>query len=53
MQAGREAAPQTSKRVELPKFEEVTTGKEFVIPDARARSYRDQVSGLTAMHEGG
>ena len=46
--AGCVVAPQTSERVEIPKFAEVTTGKEFVLPDARARSRRDQVSGLTA-----
>ena len=47
-QAGSEATPQTTEKVGIPQFAEVVTGKEFVLPDARARSRRDQVSGLTA-----
>ena len=48
MQAGSEATPQTTEKVEIPQFAAIETGKQFVLPDARARSRRDQVSGLTA-----
>ena len=48
MQAGSKAAPQTTEKVAILQFAEVVTGKEFVLPDARVRSRRDQVSGLTA-----
>ena len=47
-QAGSEATPQTTEKVVILQFAEVMTGKEFVLPDARARSRSDQVSGLTA-----
>ena len=47
-QAGSEATPQTTDKVGISQFAEVVTGKEFVPPDARVRSRRDQVSGLTA-----
>ena len=48
----RETPPQTSEKVGIPVFTSVFTSietwKQFVLPDARARSHRDQVSGLTA-----
>ena len=47
-QAGRDATPQTSEKVGIPQFAAIETGKQLVLPDARARSRRDQVSGLTA-----
>ena len=40
--------PQTSEKVDILKFTSIETGKQFVLPDARARSRMDQVSGLTA-----
>ena len=47
-QEGRGTPPQTSERVEIPVFTSIETGKQFVLPDARVRSRRDQVSGSTA-----
>ena len=44
----RETLPRTSEKVNIPVFTSIQTGKQFVLPDARARSRRDQVSGLTA-----
>ena len=44
----RETPPQTSEKVDIPVFTSIETGKQFVLPDARARSRRDQVSGSTA-----
>ena len=41
-------APRTAERAEIPKFAQVRTGKEFLLPDTRRRSHRDQVSGETA-----
>ena len=46
-QAGREATPQTTEKVGIPQFAAIETRKQFVLPDARGRSRRDQVSGLT------
>ena len=37
----RETPPQTSEKVEIPVFTSIETGKQFVLPDARARSRRD------------
>ena len=47
-QVGRGTPPQTSEKVDIPVFTSIETGKQFVLPDARARSRRDQVSGVTA-----
>ena len=47
-QGERGALPQTSEKVDIPTFSSIETGKQFVLPDARARSRRDQVSGLAA-----
>ena len=46
-QEGRET-PQMTEKVAIPQFAAIETGKQFVLPHARARSARDQVSGLTA-----
>ena len=47
-QEERGTLPQTTEKVDIPKFASIETGKQFVLPDARARSRRDQVSGSAA-----
>ena len=47
-QEERGTLPQTSEKVDIPRFASIETGKQFVLPDARARSRRDQISGSTA-----
>ena len=44
----RETPPQTSEKVVIPVFASIETGKQFVLPEARAGSRRDQVVGSTA-----
>ena len=52
LQEERGTLPQTSAKVDIPKVSSIETGKQLVLPDARARSRRharrDQVSGSTA-----
>ena len=45
-QGERGTLPQTSEKVDIPKFSSIETVKQSVLPDARARSRRDQISGL-------